>query len=224
MKKITAEAATIPALCWFLLLSQTDRPWDGRGSPSVLQNLSSFLYLPAGKVMNWVIKSQMPHSHCTALGNPHTEHWTRRAGSPGPLLQQPRWTEWGKTKIEWGKGNCAALWIFLPLGKLPGWIRDAENQTVKRHWNPQLPSSSGRRKLWIAFTNLIPSCLHSQDHATFPPGYRAIPEPDSWVLSFHAHSLLPFPFIDTGKKNANISLITVIITATIKLSVHIHCN
>lgn len=39
----------------------------------------------------------------------------------------------------------------------------------------------------------------------------------------YTHSTFSIYRLDT-KKNANISLITVIIAATIKLSVHIHCN
>lgn len=141
----------------------------------------------------WVIKLQMARSHCTVLGNAHTEHWTRRAGSPGPLLQQP--------KAEWGNGNCAVLWIFLPMGKLPGWNSRCSEPDCQETLKPSVPLELSK--------NRARNCSHKSDPQLPPqPGpCHALPRvqgPSQSLThgspSFRAHSLLPFPFIDTGKK------------------------
>lgn len=114
--------------------------------------------------------------------------------------------------------------ISHPTGGQPSLNSRGQDKILEIHLSLQLLLCSVRSTLWIAFTDLPPSCLHKQDLGTFPHvmgpphclSHRSAPLTRT-LSTFSIYSL------DTGK-NTNISLITVIITATIKLSVHIHCN
>lgn len=184
------QTDTVSTLCWFLLLSQTCWPWNGRNNPAILQNLNLFLYLSAVKFVNWVIRLQNAsfpfHSRQKSTHTVGTLS-VLRDWQFCPLLQQ--------LKMERGNGN-RALRHTSSFQRESGqaWIHGVEEQIVKVHLNPQLPLSSVRIKLWAAFTSLTPICLHNQDLGAFPPKLQngTTPEPESWTPSSHTNLLYLF--------------------------------
>lgn len=171
-------------------------------------DLNSFLYLSAGKVINWVIKLQIPIADSLEI---HTQS-TGQGGLAVLALSFNSLSEEMGTELFYGSSfpweSCQDELVMLRTRL----SRDIE--TLSSPQAQEEPSSELLLQIWSPAASTARTMPH------FPQGTGP-----SLMGPLHPCTLsLTFSIYRHRQKNANISLITVIITATIKLSVHIHCN